>query len=296
MRVTQGMLSNNMLKNLFNNQAKLDKHFEQLYTGKKVNRPSDDPVVAMKGMTYRGQLLEIEQFKRNTGEVTTWMDNSDSALDQSTKAMHRLRDLAVSAGNAAYGSNELASIKAEAEQIKQDLIDIANTKVNDKYIFNGTDTDTPPITRDEDGNIEEITHHSDAVIVEVASGISLKTNVDGAKVFGEDLFEDIDQFLNALEGSEGEEVDIGSSLEAIDKQTSDMVNARADLGARMNRLDLVVNRLEEQEVIATKTMSENEDIHFEEAITNLLTQESLYRASLSAGSRIIQPSLIDFLR
>lgn len=296
MRVTQGMLSNNMLNNLINNQSKMDKYFEQLYTGKKISRPSDDPVVAMKGMAYRGQLLEIEQFKRNTGEVTTWMDNSDSALDKSTNAMQRLRDLAISAGNVAYGSEELASIKAEAEQIKQDLIDIANTKVNDKYIFNGTDTGTKPITVDADGNIADITHNSNPVIIEVANGTRLQSNVDGAKVFGEDLFKDIDDFLLSLDGPEGENVDVDASLEAIDKQTSDMVNARADLGARMNRLDLVVARLEEQEVIATKTMSDNENVQYEEAITNLLTQESLYRASLSAGSRIIQPSLIDFLR
>lgn len=301
MRVTQGMLSNNMLNNLIKNQSKLDKYFDQINTGKKISRPSDDPVIAMKGMAYRGQLQEIEQFKRNTGEVTTWMDNSDSALDQSTKAMQRLRDLVIKAGNATYGSEELESIKAEAEQIKQDLIDIANTRVNDKYIFNGTDTSTPPITVDAEGNIVvdengEVEHNTNPVIIEVAPGTKLQANVDGSKVFGSDLFGAIDDFLGSLSGEDGEEVDVSKSLEAIDEQTSDMINARADLGARMNRLDLVVSRLEEQEVIATKTMSENEDIHFEEAITNLLTQESLYRASLAAGSRIIQPSLIDFLR
>lgn len=295
MRVTQGMLSNNMLNNLIKNQSKLNKYFDQINTGKKISRPSDDPVIAMKGMAYRGQLQEVEQFKRNTGEVTTWMDNSDSALGQSTKAMQRLRDLVVKAGNATYGSEELESIKAEAEQIKQDLVDIANTKVNDKYIFNGTDTSNAPITFDEDGNMD-IQHNTKSVIIEVAPGTKLQANVDGSKVFGEDLFEAIDDFLGSLSGEDGEEVDVSKSLEEIDEQTADMINARADLGARMNRLDLVVARLEEQEVIATKTMSENEDVHLEEAITNLLTQESLYRASLAAGSKIIQPSLIDFLR
>lgn len=295
MRITQGMLSNNMLNNLMKNQLAMNKYFDQINTGKKISRPSDDPVVAMKGMGYRSELLGIEQFKRNTGEVEAWMDNADSALDQATKAQQRLRDLVISAGNATYGSEEMASIKAEVEQIKKDLMDIANTKVNDKYIFNGTDTDTKPINIDANGDLE-IIHNSNPVIIEVAPGTKLQANVDGAKVFDEGLFDDIDSFLESLDGNLGQKPDIDDVLEKVDGHISDTINARTDLGARMNRLELVVSRLEDQEVVATKIMSENEDVHIEEAITNLLTQENLYRASLSAGSKIIQPSLVDFLR
>lgn len=64
----------------------------------------------------------------------------------------------------------------------------------------------------------------------------------------------------------------------------------------MNRLDLVENRLSEQEVIAKRVMSDNEDADMEKVIMNLKTQESVHRAALAAGSRIIQPTLLDFLR
>lgn len=298
MRVTQGMLSNNMLNNLMNSQAKMDKYMEQLYTGKKISRPSDDPVIAMKGINYRAELAKVEQFKRNTGEVNNWMDNSDAALDNATKAMQRLRDLAVKAGNAAYGDEEHQSIKAEAEQIKLDLIDIANTKVNDKYIFNGTDTDTKPVKVDEAGNvITPIIHNDTPVIIEVSSGTKLQANVDGSKIFNDEFFGEIDKFIELLNGgTDGESINIGNTLDSIDEQTNDIINARADLGARMNRLELIESRLADQEIIATKTMSNNENVDFEVAITNLITQESLHRAALSAGSRVIQPTLLDFLR
>lgn len=282
-----------------NSQVKMDKYLEQLYTGKKISRPSDDPVIAMKGINYRAQLAQVEQFKRNTGEVHNWMDNSDAALDNATKAMHRLRDLAVQAGNAAYGDEELQSIKAEAEQIRADLIDIANTKVNDKYIFNGTDTDTKPVEVDADGVIIDFHHNATPVMVEVFSGTKLQTNVDASEIFEEDFFAAIDSFLGLLdeEGAVGDPFpDIGEALVSIDEHTSNIINARADLGARMNRLELIESRLADQEIIATRTMSNNEDIDFEVAITNLITQESLHRAALSAGSRVIQPTLIDFLR
>lgn len=292
MRVTQGMLSNKMLHNLMNSQSKMDTYLEQLYTGKKINRPSDDPAIAMKGMNYRTQVREIEQFKRNTSEVNNWMDNSDAALDKATKAMHRLRELATQASNSTNDDKERESIKAEVQQIKEHLIDIANTSVNGKYIFNGTETDTAPIVVDENGNLE-ITHNENPVMIEIFNGTKLQSNVNPVGLFDEDLFGDIDTFITMLE-SNGQTV--GKSIEDIDKHTNKLINGRADLGARMNRLELIENRLEEQEVIAKKTMSDNEDVHFEEAITNLITQESLYRAALATGSRVIQPSLIDFLR
>ena len=75
-----------------------------------------------------------------------------------------------------------------------------------------------------------------------------------------------------------------------------VLTTRADIGARQNRVEMMGNRLDSQEAAAKKQMSENEDIDYEKTITEMLTQESIHRAALSVGSRIIQPSLVDFLR
>lgn len=283
------MLSNNMLQNLSNSYSKMGTIMDQLNTGKKINRPSDDPVIAMKGMNYRSQVTEIEQFKRNTNEVHNWMDNSDAALDKATQAMQRLRELAVKANNGTNDKEELDSIKEEVSQLKEHLIDIAQTEVNGKYIFNGTNTDNPPAINFDDENF--FSADSKNVKIEVSSGIKLTTNVNGENAF-EDVFSSVHKFEQALEN----EADISASIEQLDSGINDIINARADLGARMNRLELIENRLDEQEVVAISMMSKNEDVDYSKAITELITQESLHRAALSAGSRIIQPSLIDFLR
>ncbi|TMN21355.1 flagellar hook-associated protein FlgL [Lentibacillus cibarius] len=294
MRITQSMLSSNMLKNLSNSYSKLNSSMDQLSTGKKINRPSDDPVIAMKGMGYRTQVTEVDQFKRNTNEVHSWMDNSDAALDKATKALQRMRELAVQASNDTYDEGERQNVKEEVEQLKEHLVDIANTNVNGKYIFNGTDTDTEPVTTNGEG---EITYAENAapIKIEVANGTKLQANVDPTQVFSEDLFdEDIKSFLQALEGNDQKA--IKESIDTIDDNIDNVINVRADLGARMNRLELVENRLDDQEIAAKKMMSENEDVDYEKVITELTTQESVHRAALSAGSRIIQPTLIDFLR
>src|SRR5690625_2400250 len=99
MRITQTMLQDNLLRNLFASQKEMDKYFTQIYTGKKIRRPSEDPVIAMRGINYRTELTEIEQYKRNASGIWKWMDHADDALDKATNVMHRMEELAVQASN-----------------------------------------------------------------------------------------------------------------------------------------------------------------------------------------------------
>ncbi|WP_068673080.1 flagellar hook-associated protein FlgL [Oceanobacillus sp. Castelsardo] len=288
MRVTQGMISNSLLHNLSNSNSKMEKYMNQLSTGKKITRPSDDPVVAMKGMGYRSEVLQVKQYQRNTNELHNWYDNSDAALDKATQAMQRVRELAVQASNGTYDEDERKSIAQEVAQLKEHIIEIANTQVNDKYIFNGSHTDAP-LVKENGADFDTYV----PVEIEVSKGTTLTASVNGQDVF-EGLVNTLDTFVNQLNSDDTNGINnsIGEISTGIDK----IINARADLGARMNRLELVENRLNEQETIATKTMSNNEDVDYAKTITELITQESIHRAALSAGARIIQPTLLDFLR
>ena len=97
MRVTQSMLSNNMLRNLSGSYNKMAKLQEQINSGKKITRPSQDPVVAIKGIGYRTDLNKVEQYQRNLGEVNNWLDSSDDALDKVGIALHRVQELVTQA-------------------------------------------------------------------------------------------------------------------------------------------------------------------------------------------------------
>ncbi|CDQ19209.1 flagellar hook-associated protein 3 FlgL [Halobacillus karajensis] len=297
MRVTQSMLSNHMLRNLSNSYAEMGKYQDQLSTGKKITRPSQDPVVAMKGINYRQQVTEVEQFQRNIGEVHNWMDNSDAALDKATQAMQRVRELTVQASNDTYDEGQRENVAKEIRQLKEHIGTIANTKVNDKHLFNGGDTTNPPfedILALEETDLGPATE-ADEVRIEVSSGVKLQANVLPGRVFNQDLFKDLEAFAQALEGdaSKGK---LGDYLGKFDDHIGNIVNERADLGARMNRVELIEDRLETQKVSATKMMSDNEDADIEKVITNLKTQESVHRAAMGVGARIIQPTLMDFLR
>lgn len=294
MRVTQSMLSSNMLRNLSKSYEKLAQYQDQISSQKKITRPSDDPVVAMKGISYRRNLQEVGQYKRNFGEAYNWLDNSDAALDKAGKAIQRIHELVVQASNDTYDESQRTSISKEISQLKEHLAEIANTKVGDKYLFNGTDTlsqpvelETAPVTVSENKN---------PVQIELSKGINITVNVNPEDVFSKDLFNDIEGLKLALENEDSDGESLNAFLEKMDSHLSNVTNARADLGARANRVSLMEERMNEQEVIAAKVMSDNEDVDFEKVVTDLLAQESAHRAALSAGARIMQSTLMDFLR
>src|SRR5699024_280550 len=232
MRVTQGMISNSMLRNLSSSYSKMNTYLDQLSTGKKINLPSDDPVIAMKGINFRREVASVEQYKRNTNEVHNWMDNSDASLDKATQALQKLRELAIQASNDTYDAEERKNMMEEAEQLREHLIDIGNTKVNGNYIFNGVNTNEKPIEFDEDGNLKE--RNTEKVMIEVARGTELQANVNPENVFNQDMFDKIDDFIKGLRDDNSES--INNSIEELDDAINNTVNARADLGARMNRL------------------------------------------------------------
>lgn len=284
------------MKNLSNSYSNMGKLQDQLATGKKITKPSDDPVVAIKGMRYRTDLTEIEQYQRNLSEVYSWMESSDSALGDMTSALQRVRELTVQASNGSNNPDDLKSISAEIGQIKDHIANIANTKIGNKYIFNGTNTTEAPIDLKATPP-KTLPANSNQVLIDVSKGVKLNTNVDGVQLFqgnGEnDIFTELDNLVSALNDGSG---DISSFLTSLDAHAANVTSVRADLGARYNRVELIDDRLSMQSIIATQIISDNEDAELEKVIIDLTTQESVHRAALGVGSRIIQPSLLDFLR
>ncbi|MGE7664291.1 flagellar hook-associated protein FlgL [Ureibacillus composti] len=290
MRVTQSMLSNNMLRNLSSSYSKLSKVQEQINTGKKITRPSDDPVVAMKGIQYRTELSQVEQFQRNIGEAESWLDTTDDTLDKVSSALQRTRELLVQASNGTTTDSDRESINSELKQLREHIQDLANTKIGDKYIFSGTKTTTPLYQEGKGYDLEDKAFEN-KVDIEVYNGITINANTTPIR-----MFEQIDQMFQSIDDDITNSVtDLSKHLDAMDTNMSTLSNTRAGVGARQNRVELMEDRLSTQEIIATTRVSENEDIDYEKAISEMIAQESVHRAALSVGARIIQPTLTDFL-
>lgn len=283
MRVTQSMLSNNMLKNLSNSYNRISKLQDQISTQKKFTKPSDDPVAAMMGMNYRSDVNKIEQYTRNISEVNNWVDSTDDALNQAVLVLQRVRELTVQASNGTYEGDQRQAIAEEIKQLQAHMVDIGDTQVGDKYIFNGKDTNIRP---------SENGFSTGEVKFEVFAGITMPANIEGKP-----LFENADAAIQSLYDSlMNNDSNINDHLASIDDTMNKFLAARSIIGAKQNRVELMENRLASQEVFSKEILSQNEDIDIEKAIVEFTTQESVHSAALSIGARIIQPSLVDFLR
>ena len=309
------MLSNNMLRNLNTSYGKMSKLQSQIQTGSKITRPSDDPVIAVRGMSYRTELNKIEQYQRNTNEANAWLDTTDEALDQVGNALIRVKELIVQAANDTNTSDDRAKILEEIKQIRLQVQDLGNTKVAGDYIFSGTKTNTPLFVDDEKNlnpnNPGELADHpgiNKEVNVDVFDGIQLQINTPARNEFFEidSFLEEMETILadgtktgadigEALGGTVGSTVG-GTNIPTLDRVTENILTKRADIGARMNRLEMMENRLDIQFVNVTKQKSNNEDVDYAEAITQLVTAESIHQAALSTGAKIIQQTLVDFIR
>lgn len=281
-----------MLKNIHQNYQRLGQIQDQLSTGKKITKLSDDPVIAVKGMNYRTNLVEVEQYERNLSEVYNWIENSEDALEKSTDVLQRVRELVVQASNDTYDKNQRNSIAQEVEQLKEQLINLANTNVGGKYLFNGTNTQEERIT----GGVVNPTQNVGPVMLEISKGINVQVNVSPDNLFNNNLLGDINNLIADLKDPNANNQSFQDDLSNMDRLLGAFNDERSELGAKYNRVELVEYRLSEQIVSTKKMISDNEDIEYEKAILDLKIQESIHRAALDTGARIIQPTLMDFLR
>lgn len=291
-RVTQTMLNSNMLRNLNTSMQKMSKLQEQSSTGRVISRPSDDPVVASRGMFYRVALNQNEQYQRNAEQASAWMDTTDQALDDVGQVMLRVKELVTQSGSV-LDATSLNAIAQEIDQLKEQIGVTANQTLGGYYIFAGTDSDNPPYnaaTGTFGGNDGDINF-------EVSEGIYLPVNVKGTDVFNspsstDNIFTLLTNISNQLKTG----VSATSFLDEIDDKTNQVLSVRTALGARVNRLELTQNRLESQNLNINTLMSKNEDADMSEVYTDLKMQESVYQSALSIGARVIQTTLVDYLK
>ncbi|MBU5676657.1 flagellar hook-associated protein FlgL [Alkaliphilus sp. MSJ-5] len=311
MRVTNNMMISNMTRNLQTNIRRLAKTELQYNTGKRIHKPSDDPVGITRSLKLTADISELHQFKKNVQDALSWVENTEDTVIGYTEVLKRLRDLTEQAANGVLTDEETKKIKSEVAELKQQIISQGNTAYSGNYIFSGKNTDTKLF--DENGNY---TMGLDAarpgvtdlhtIKFQIGVGETININTLGTSLFEIDptapgggnkagiitLVEDIEDLLE--DGNSTKE--LTDKLGEIDKYIDKALTIRGDIGARVNRLELIVNRIEDDVINLRALKSKIEDIDQAETAIQLMNEENVYRASLQVGARIIQPSLLDFLR
>jgi len=294
MRITQSMIIENFNRNLSQNLKRLADINDNISAQRRIRRPSDDPVGAAMALKIRRQLSAIGQYNSNAKDALTWLKDTETALTNAGNILQRLSELTVQAANGTLTAEERQKILYEVRELKDQLLQEANSTSVNRYIFGGYITDKPPFYVDEDtGKIE---HNNPVGTIEYNLGHSerIPVNMIGSEVF-EDIFNAVEDLENALDKDLADEIS-GNILENIKKSLDTILKYRAQIGARSNRLEATVARLDADEIDSLDLLNSVEGIDLAKMITELKMEESIYRASLAVGARIIQPTLVDFLR
>ncbi|WLR57823.1 flagellar hook-associated protein FlgL [Guptibacillus hwajinpoensis] len=292
MRITQQMLSSNMVTQMNRNLTNLEKANQQVSTGIRINKPSDDPMGTEKSLKLSSQLADNEQYERNTDYAMSWMEMTEQSLSSISNLMQRASELGVQASNGTNSAQELETMAKEFKQLREELKGLANTKLDGKYIFNGQKTDQP-VGIDQDGNVS---FDSQSINQRISPFSDVKINVDAGEVFdGQvNLFKVLDEFSTAL--SSGDKEGMNTVLGKIEEGAEQVLTSWTGMGARQSRVESMNQRLKDENLAVQSFLSKNEDVDLAEAIMKLKTEESIYQASLAASAKVIQPSLLDFLR
>ena len=295
MRVTTGMLINTVVHDLEDRLAQMAKRQEELSSGRRLNRPSDDPGGVAAALRLRAERAENEQYRQNMDDAIAWLNTTDAALRDTVSTLQRVREIAVAGANQTLPQDSLNALAAEVVQLKKHLGDVANATYAGRYIFGGTKTTTPPY----DPATGTWNGTSDIFEYEIAPKVKVPVNIDGQVVFNgtvaPNVFTTLDNLVTNLRNNDVASIS-GSRLSELDQIIDNTLAVLAEVGARVNRLEMSVSRLEATDVDLTKLLSQIEDTDMAKALMDLKSQENGYRATLAVGARIIQPSLVDFLR
>jgi len=289
------MVSDTTIKNMRNNLQKLEKLEDQITSGKQLTRPSDDPAAVARGLEYTTDIANGEVYLRTMDNSISWLNATDSALDEAGNLLQRARELAVQGANGgAMTPADMQQIGAEVDNILKQMIVTGNASLRGQRLFAGEQIDADPFTLS--GMAPGYTYTGDTGQMrrEYDLNAYVTINTPGQATFDpamQALF-NLRTNLNAGNFTAISTVDIG----AVDHAISTILSARAEVGAKTNRLEAAQSRQSLLQVNLEDLRSKIVDTDVAEAISKFSIQETVYNASLQVGGKSIQPSLLDYLR
>jgi len=298
MRVTEGIIYRSAVKNLGRLNSDVQKLNEQISSGKRLVQPSEDPVAAVSAQGVRGKLAALAQQKRNVDAWKGWLQSTENAMTAAQTVVSRARELAVQMSNATYSQAQRQSAAEEVNNLLEQMVSLGNTEYEGRYVFSGFRDDTAAfdVTR-VGGEITAVTYTGDDGHHELKLGPSsrLEASLTGEETFqtGGNLFSTLIGLRDALRANDAGAV--ANTLTDLTNATSSLSALVADVGSKVNRLDLRLTLIEDTTQADTERLSELEDADLVAAVSALQNKELAYEAALKATASIQGLNLASYL-
>ena len=303
MRVTQNITTNNYISYIHKHTANLVKTQQQIATQKRINSASDDPIGTGQVLGYRSDLAVISQYEENITQGITRIEFNELTLDLVSDLVNTARRLGEEYSGPEISAAERQTVADQIKELYDQVMQLANSKFNGNYAFSGHATDTAPFSRDAAFNA---TYNGDdgRVRIIVAENVEVSIDADGRNIFqnaangGVNIF---DELKNLIDGLENPDLVAGSAQ--IEAAITPLYDGRYQINNKRSEYSPVLYRLQatEEYLFNLKPKVEDakariEDVDITKAIVELKNLELVYETTLASAARIIQPTLLDFLR
>jgi flagellar hook-associated protein 3 FlgL len=297
-RVTNTTMTRTLNADIQTNARKLVSAQQRIASGKELRRASDGPANVLRALDQRAELRRYAQYERNASDANAWIATTDNTLTTAVDRLERVRTLVLGAVNGSADQAARDAAATEIEGIREELLGLSNSTYLGRPLFVGVvDTDTAF----DSGGVYQ--GDGGQVIRTVAPGSSLQVNLTGEEVFGTydaldptsgNLFQVLDVLVSDLQG--GNVTGARDGITRLETAVERISLAESKIGARGRQLEALGDRNGDVALELRAELSEVEDVDYAKALVDLQAQQFAYQASLSVTAKIIQPSLLDFLR
>lgn len=318
-RITSGFISDQSIFFLNKNLDNLSEIQRKVTSGQNINQPSDDPVGLTRILDLSNTLRTDARYSRNIQNAIAEVNTTDTVMGNMVDLVHRAQELATQAANFTNNQDGRTAIALEIDQIVNQLIQLGNTDISGKYIFGGMKTNTPPFSRVGDNVTYSGTTPAQAWQrdVEISRGVQLTVNVNGQELLGSvtvtvagpplpptfaagsgGLFKTLIELKQDLQAGAAvnQLTEIRARLDELTTNMNTILSKQSVIGSVSNRLELTQGRIDERESVLTRQYASIQDINMPETIANLNQQQNVFEASLGITARMMQTSLLNFLR
>jgi len=293
MRVASTTIYEMVKFNLGNITEELNKANNVVSTGKRINNLSDDPTGLIQALNIRSTLSNFEQLRRNISMGKSWLTASESAISHVQDLVSDAKSLCVQMATATIGAAQRASASETVQNILEEVVSLANTEMNGRYIFAGSKTDATPFDQDGAYNGD-----NNPFTIKIGRNSTVQVGSDGEAVFGtagqgNDIFKTLKDLKTALTNDNVS--GIQNAMTRLDNHFDHISTKISDLGSKMLRMEIKENIFQDLKISNTERLSNIEDADITEAIIELKQKELAYQAALASSAKVMKLSLIDYL-
>jgi len=293
MRITQSIMSRNLIQNMNVNRENMSNLQQAAATGKEITSSSDDPVKFSRAARYRKALSQSEQYARNINDATGWTDNYSMVMNEFHSLVVDSRSVAIQGADASQSPQTRHVLANRIDGIIQQAISISNSSYLGKSIFSGTDTrNMEPF--DYDGTAVTYSGNDGKMKRRISEGLDVEINITGNELASSGVFETLIDLRDALENND--DVAIAGLITNLDTSADNVLALESRNGLVKSRMQMSSTRLETARTNILSFLSETEDADLAEVVMEYNSEEMAYKAALQTTTKALQMNIMDFIR